>query len=60
MLQQHAAVIPNILAARALADCDTNSSMTTIGKATVFKRLQTLNERLRLGEGEYLTDERGS
>ena len=30
--------------------------MTTIGKATVFKRLQTLNERLRLGEGEYLTD----
>ena len=50
---------PHILAAHAisLTGCDTNYSMTTIGNATVFKRLQTFNERLRLGEGEYLTYE---
>ena len=28
-----------------------------IGNATVFKRLQTFNERLGIGEGEYLTHE---
>ena len=57
IVKQHAAVIPHVLAAHALTGCDTNSSMTTIGNATVFKRLQTFNECLRLGEEEYLTDE---
>ena len=57
IVQQNAAVISNILAAHALTECDTNSSMTTIGKPTVFQRLSTFNERLRVGEGEYLTDE---
>ena len=57
IVQQHAAVISNILAAHALTECDTHSSMTTIGKATVFKRLPTFNERFRVGEGEDLTDE---
>ena len=57
IVQQHADVIPNLLAAHALTGCDTTSSMANIGKATVFKRLQTFNERLRLGEGEDLTDE---
>ena len=57
IVQQHAAVISNILAAHALTACDTNYSMTTIGKATVFKRLPTFNERLSVGEGEALTDE---
>ena len=57
IVKQHVAVIPHVLAAYALTGCDTNSSMTTIGNATVCKRLQTFNERLRLSEGEYLTDE---
>ena len=55
IVQQHAAVISNKLAAHALTECDTTSSVTTIGKATVFKRLPTFNERLRLGEGEKIS-----
>ena len=56
MVQQHAAVITNVLAALAHTGCDTTSYMSNIGNATVFKRLHTFNERLRLGEGEYLTE----
>ena len=55
IVQQHAAVISNILAAHARTECDKHSSMTTISKATVFKSLPTFNERLRLGEGEKIS-----
>jgi len=41
VVQQHDAVIPNLLGAHVLSGCDTVSSLAGIGKATVFKKLIT-------------------
>jgi len=57
IVQQHNAVIPNLLGVHALSGCDTVSSFAGIGKATVFKRLMTFTDNLRLGDQSASLDE---
>jgi len=39
VVQQHDAIIPNLLGVHALSECNTVSSLAGIGKATILKRL---------------------
>ena len=55
-IQQHAAIIPNLLAAHAITGCDTVSSISGIGKSTVLKKLKNFKEELKLGDANSSFD----
>jgi hypothetical protein len=55
-IQQHAAIIPNLLAAHAITGCDTVSSISGIGKSTVLKKLKNFKEELQLGDANSSCD----
>ena len=56
VVQQHASIIPNLLAVHALIGCDTTSSIAGVGMAMAFKRLEGFNEPLQIGEADILAD----
>lgn len=50
IIRVHRDIMPDILAAHALAGGDTVSSFAGVGKATAFKKLKTSNGVLKLGD----------
>ena len=49
VVEKHASILPNLLAAHALTGCDTVSSLSGIGKATVLKKLVAFPGELNFG-----------
>ena len=49
VVSNHQKIMPNLLAAHALTGCDTVSSFSGIGKASVLKTLKKFNGQLKLG-----------
>ena len=57
VLQKHHKIMPNLLAAHALTGCDTVSCFSGIGKATVYKKLESFDDHIKLGDLSACLDE---
>jgi len=57
VIKQHRSVISNILGAHAQTGCDTVSSFSGIGKATVLRKLTSFPDQLLLGNLTVSTEQ---
>ena len=57
VVQKHHKIMPNLLAAHALTGCDTVSCFSGIGKATVYKKLESFDDHIKLGDLSACLDE---
>jgi hypothetical protein len=57
VISSHQNIMPNLLAAHALTGCDTVSSFSGIGKASVLKKLAKFNGHFKLGNLKATAEE---